>query len=122
MRGHKLALNLATFNREGTLVATASWDRTAMLWDTKNGNLLGTLSGHYERVWSAAFSADGSRLLTASGDQTARIWDIHLESRTAGEMAALVRCGVPFELQQGRLLPKPVPDGCQPPSAAEHWH
>lgn len=56
------------------LIATASVDHTAKLWDAETGACQRTLRGHSDWVRSASFSADGLHLLTASEDCTARVW------------------------------------------------
>jgi WD40 repeat protein len=65
----------ATFSLDGSRVVTASADKTARVWDTATGKLLGAPLQHQDEVVSAAFSPDGSRVVTASVDKTARIWD-----------------------------------------------
>ena len=57
------------------LLATASNDGTARLWDPATGDCLRTLTGHTGTVDGVAFSPDGRLLATASDDETARLWD-----------------------------------------------
>ena len=68
----KAAVRSVSFNRDGSLLATASADGTARIWRA-NGALLHTLR-HRGPVVSAVFNPDGSQVLTASADGTARIW------------------------------------------------
>jgi WD40 repeat protein len=64
------------FSPDGHLVATASSDKTARLWDIATGETVRILAGHTEDVWGCAFSPDGQLLATASHDKTARLWDV----------------------------------------------
>ncbi|MCP4702503.1 MAG: tetratricopeptide repeat protein [Gammaproteobacteria bacterium] len=66
----------AAFSPDGTHLLTASYDKTARLWDAETGTLLHTLAGHKSWVEHAIFSPDGTRVLTASPDSTARLWDV----------------------------------------------
>jgi len=68
-------VNTAVFSVDGTLIVTASQDRTARVWDASTGKEKGVLRGHESEVVSAVFSADGTRILTASWDDTFRLWD-----------------------------------------------
>ncbi len=62
------------FNSQGTLLLTASQDKTVKLWDTKSGKCLQTLETHTDEVFSALFNYDGDALITASKDNTISIW------------------------------------------------
>jgi len=72
------------FSPDGSVLAAGTGDGRALLWDSKSGELLLTLTGHGERV-SLAFSPDGSRLATVSWDGTAKVWD----ARSGAELLAL---------------------------------
>ena len=76
LRGHDGGITAIAFDRMGRLLATASRDHTARLWDVVTGQLLHDLTGHGNAVIAVAFSPDGNTLATASWDRTARLWDV----------------------------------------------
>src|SRR5262249_38383087 len=86
----------AQFSPDGSRAVTASWDKTAKIWDATTGKLIATLAGHRDRVMTARFTPDGSRIVTASIDGTAVVWD--------GLTGALIA-----SLEVGPAIP-PLPD------------
>jgi WD40 repeat protein len=74
LKGHSDLVHSATFSPNGKEVVTASYDRTAKIWDVGTGKVLESLNGHKDRVYSAAFNKDGTKVVTASDDGTAKIW------------------------------------------------
>ena len=77
LAGHRGAVNVAAFSPDGTHVVTASWDKTARVWDLRdNKPSFVALEGHQGPVNAAAFSPDGTHVVTASFDKTARVWDL----------------------------------------------
>ena len=64
------------FCPRGGRVATASWDRTARVWNAATGETLLVLRGHSETVYCCAFAPDGRALATGAEDRTARVWDV----------------------------------------------
>jgi WD40 repeat protein/serine/threonine protein kinase len=75
LTGHSDQVRSIVYSPEGSRVLTASYDKTARIWDARTGKQILVLSGHTQRVRFAAFSPDGKRIVTASLDKTARIWD-----------------------------------------------
>jgi WD40 repeat protein len=73
--GHTSWVLSVVFSPDGRLLATASDDKAARLWDPATGEHLRTLAGHDAEVTAVAFSPDGRLLATASRDKTARLWD-----------------------------------------------
>src|SRR5580658_814101 len=77
LSGHRDRVYSAAYSPDGTRIVTASYDKTARIWNAHTGAQLAILSGHGAGVASAAYSPDGLRVVTASFDRTARIWDAH---------------------------------------------
>ncbi|XXX41697.1 protein kinase [Sorangium sp. So ce117] len=72
---HPDGLNSAAFSPDGKRIVTASWDKTARVWNADGAGEPVVLRGHSKAIWSAAFSPDGKRIVTASWDKTARVWN-----------------------------------------------
>jgi WD40 repeat protein len=75
LTGHAGWVRGVAFSPDGALLATASTDKTARLWDPATGECVRTLTGHAEAVYGVAFSPDGQLLATASDDRTTKLWD-----------------------------------------------
>ena len=106
LEGHGRTTTAVAFDSQDARIVSASRDETARLWNAQNGQLLAVFAEHTDQVLDASFSHDGSWVLTSSLDGTAKIWDAQLETRTFDELAALLQRATPFQLDQGRLLPK----------------
>jgi dynein assembly factor with WDR repeat domains 1 len=66
--GHRAEISTAQFNYDGSLIATASMDQTAKLWDSRTGQVIATLRAHEDEVLDAVFDYTGKKLATASAD------------------------------------------------------
>jgi eukaryotic-like serine/threonine-protein kinase len=73
---HREKTAVVRFSPNGKLVATASWDCTAQLWNALTGEPKGRPLRHLEALTAMEFSTNGELLITASKDGTARIWDV----------------------------------------------
>ena len=65
----------AELSPDGRRLVTASFDKTARVWDADTGQPVSPPLKHESLVIDASFSPDGQRVVTASVDQAARVWD-----------------------------------------------
>ncbi len=73
--GHLDTVSCVSFNKDGTKLVSASFDKTVRLWDVKQAKMIHSYTGHSDFVYAVAFSPDGSWYVTASKDRTGRIID-----------------------------------------------
>jgi len=60
---------------DGSMVALASWDQVARVYDAETGDLVAAMKGHRGNVNAVRFSPDGKTLYSVSYDGTLRSWD-----------------------------------------------
>lgn len=60
-------------------IITASWDRTAMLWDIETKNSIQSLTGHDHELTHCSAHQNQRLVVTASRDSTFRLWDFRTE-------------------------------------------
>ncbi len=74
--GHLDTVSSVSFNKDGSKLVSASFDKTVRLWDVKDAKLIHAYTGHSDFVYAVAFGPDGSWYVTASKDRTGRIIDV----------------------------------------------
>ena len=74
---HTEDISSLDFNRDGSILASGSYDDTIRLWNVDTGELRRILEGHTDNVQHVAFSPTGLILASASDDGTIRLWDIN---------------------------------------------
>jgi WD40 repeat protein len=78
-----------SFSPDGNALAVAGQDDEIMLWDVNSAQLIGTLVGHKQGVFTVAFSPDGKTLVSASDDSTLKFWNV----ATQQELLTIRRLG-----------------------------
>ncbi|KAJ0173643.1 hypothetical protein K1T71_010792 [Dendrolimus kikuchii] len=73
--GHLGVVVAADWLTGGDHVITASWDRTANLYDVETGDCLQVLTGHDHELTHASAHHSSRLVVTASRDTTFRLWD-----------------------------------------------
>lgn len=72
--GHTEGVWAVAFNPDGSRLASASKDKTVILWDWAAGKIVQKMT-HPAAVHCLAFSNTGTRLATGSSDHMVRFWD-----------------------------------------------
>jgi WD40 repeat protein len=89
---HRHPVNALAFSPDDGWLASASYDRSVKLWETKTGRLFRMIP-HTGAVDCVAFSRDGPRLATAGEDKVVRIWDPATGREVLGLRGHTGRCG-----------------------------
>jgi WD40 repeat protein/serine/threonine protein kinase len=71
---HTALVRRLEYSADGRWLASASYDKTVIVWDAATGRASRMLRGHSGEVSSAAFSKDGRTLVSASWDGTLKFW------------------------------------------------
>jgi WD40 repeat protein len=68
---------LLAFSPNRQIIASGSGNKTIKLLDVNGGQLLRTIEGHSDWVFSVAFSPNGQIIASGSEDKTIKLWDVN---------------------------------------------
>ena len=74
-KGVSVSVNDVAYSPDGTRCIVAAGSRV-LLYDATDGNLIKSLRGHENTVYSVDFSADGSHFASGGADNSVVIWKI----------------------------------------------
>ena len=105
IESHTDTLYTAVLSPDGTILATAGYDRVAMLWNMSDGTLLRKLEGHNGAIYDLDFDATGQIIASASADETIKIWRVDTGERldTLGQCEA-EQYAVRFDSPRNRVI------------------
>lgn len=117
LAGHEGSITSAIFSPDGNLILTLARDKTARLWERHSGRELRTLRSEIGDLLEARFTAAGgsARISSQTG---ALVWDLSPENRPPEQIAAWLKCRVPFRVSGDMILAlppqEPLPTECWP--------
>ncbi|KAI9239458.1 hypothetical protein MVEG_00724 [Podila verticillata NRRL 6337] len=76
MVGHQKTVNHVSFSPDGRYIASASFDKSVKIWDSRDGKFIASLRGHVAEVYQVVWSSDSRMILSCSKDSTIKLWDI----------------------------------------------
>lgn len=89
LTGHTHYVISLSFNSDGRILASSSYDDTIRLWDMDTGKFMRKLSGHSSNVYTVAFSPDDRIIVSGSRDEMIKFWDVetgNLEKTIVGHI------------------------------------
>uniref|UniRef100_A0A915PWS9 WD repeat-containing protein 37 n=1 Tax=Setaria digitata TaxID=48799 RepID=A0A915PWS9_9BILA len=75
LTGHANAVMAVEWFSDGEQLITASWDRSANIYDIERGEIVNILSGHDDELNHCSAHPSQKLIVTASRDSTFRLWD-----------------------------------------------
>lgn len=68
LSSHTAPVLSIAFSPTSNLLATGSFDESAIVWDVRRGAVLRRLPAHAEAVWCVGWDGEGGVVITGSGD------------------------------------------------------
>lgn len=76
MTGHQQPVNFVQYSPDGSMIASASFDKSVRLWNGVNGKFMAVFRAHVQSVYQVAWSADSRMIVSSSKDSTIKLWSV----------------------------------------------
>ena len=83
LQGHTSTITKCCWSPCGTMIVTASLDKTLKLWNAETLQCIATLDGHAEFVHCCAWSSDGRTIASGGTEKTVKLWSVETDSCVA---------------------------------------
>ncbi len=94
-------------------VFVANQEGSVAVYDTTHGRLLERVGDARENGWMTGIVALDDRIITADDVGRVRVWPMSVEKRPPDVVAAEVKCTIPLELVDTRIIPRAIPASCK---------
>ncbi len=74
--GHTGGISDVSWSHDSAQLASASDDRTVMIWDVESQKAVATLTGHANYVYCVSYNPMGNILASGSFDESVKLWDL----------------------------------------------
>jgi platelet-activating factor acetylhydrolase IB subunit alpha len=76
LNGHEHTVSFVEFSPDGTLLYSASRDKSIRVWDVTSGNCKKTFNGHNDWVRCLSINTQGNLLASSSDDESILVWNV----------------------------------------------
>ena len=90
LAGHGGPVMCVRYASDGRLMASASGDKSARIWDSRSYRCLAILDQHHRYVSSCAFSSPDSRLFATVSENSVSVWKLDLEGQQMDSSPLLI--------------------------------
>ncbi|KAJ2842514.1 hypothetical protein GGI22_007528, partial [Coemansia erecta] len=91
--GHEGAIYSTQYSPSGSLVASASFDKSVRVWDISEQKQIVALDGHHQTAFDVAWRYDSAAVVSAGFDRMCIEWDLEAKQTTTRlQCDGLVQC------------------------------